>query len=153
MEKLRMREYDTVQFTRMVRKIKLFAQMQMGLLEKILAWVSLYGYKKGEKICRQGDIGDSFFVIYEGSVTVTVRKWGLFSRRLAVLGPGDCFGEMALLRQAHRNATVTCNEDTRVFVLLAEHFSDALAGNAVFAEEVRRLALEREFEDKCGYSV
>jgi CRP-like cAMP-binding protein len=153
MEKLRMREYDTVQFTRMVRKIKLFSNMQMGLLEKILAWVSLYSYKQGEKICRQGETGDSYFVIYEGRVSVTVRKWRFLSRRLAVLGPGDCFGEMALLRQAPRNATVTCEEDTRVFALLAEHFHDALAGNAAFAEEVRKLALEREFEDKCGFHV
>ncbi len=148
-----MREFDTVQFTRMVRKIKLFANIQMGLLEKILAWVSMFSYKKGEKICRQGETGDSFFVIYEGRVSVTVREWGFFSRRLSVLGPGDCFGEMALLRQAPRNATITCTEDAKVFMLLAEHFNDALAGNAIFAEEVRRLALEREYEDKCGFSA
>ena len=153
MQKLRLSEYDTVQFTSMVRRIKLFANMQMGLLEKILAWVSLCRYKKGEKICRQGETGDSYFVVYEGRVSVTVRKWLLFSRRVAVLGPGDCFGEMALLRQAPRNATVTCLEETRVFVLLAEHFHDALKGNAAFAEEIKKLALEREFEDKCGYHV
>lgn len=148
-----MREYDTVQFTKMVRKIKLFSSMQMDLLEKILAWVSLYSFKKGENICRQGGTGDSYFVIYEGAVTVTVKKWFFLSRRLAVLGPGDCFGEMALLRQAPRNATVMCKEDTRVFMLLAEHFHDALAGNPDFAEEVRKLALERELEDKCGYET
>lgn len=152
MEKLRIREYDTVQFTRMARKLKLFSNMRMGLLEKILAWVSLYRYKKGEKICRQGEPGDSYYVIYEGSVSVAVKK-RFFSRRVAVLGPGDCFGELALLRQAPRNATVTCEADTSVFMLPAEHFHDALAGDAVFAEEVRKLALERELEDKCGFRV
>jgi CRP-like cAMP-binding protein len=134
MEKLRMREYDTVQFTKMVSKLKLFASMRMDLLEKILVWVSLYQYKKGDKVCRQGERGDSFFVVYEGRVRVSVKKWGLFSKTVAMLGPGDCFGEMSLLREAPRNATVTCAEDTKVFVLLSEHFYDALKGNAVFAE-------------------
>ena len=141
-----MKEYDIVQFTKSVRAIKLFASMQMDLLEKLLAWVSLYRYKKGEKICRQGETGDSYFVVYDGRVSVSVKKWFFFSAQLAVLGPGDCFGEMALLRQAPRNATVTCLEDTRVFVLLTEHFQDALKGNAAFAQEIEKLAKERELD-------
>lgn len=145
MEKLRIREFDTVQFTKMVRKLKLFSNMRMDLLEKILAWVGLYGYKKGEKICRQGEIGDSFFVVYEGKVSVSVKQLGLFSKQIAVLGPGECFGEMSLLMRTPRTATVTCEEDTRVFVLLSENFNAALEGNADFAEEMRRLAMERGF--------
>jgi CRP-like cAMP-binding protein len=118
----------------------------MGLLEKILAWVSLYQYKKGEKICRQGEPGDSYFVIYEGRVSVSSKKWLFFSTRLAELGPGDCFGEMALLRQVPRNATVTCLAETKVFMLQADHFHDALKGNAAFAQEIEKLAKEREFD-------
>lgn len=145
MEKLRIREFDTVQFTKMVRKIKLFSSMRMDLLEKILAWVGLYGYKKGEKICRQGEIGESFFVVYEGKVSVSVKQLGLFSKQIALLGPGECFGEMSLLMRTRRTATVTCEEDTRVFVLLSDNFNAALEGNADFAEEMRRLAAERGF--------
>ncbi|OGR40911.1 MAG: hypothetical protein A2X35_02980 [Elusimicrobia bacterium GWA2_61_42] len=147
MEKLRVKEFDTVQFTKMVRRTKLFANMQMGLLEKILAWVCLYRYRKGEKICRQGDPGDSFFVVYEGRVAVSLKHLAFFSKKAAMLGPGDCFGEMSLFRQTPRNATVTCEEETKVFVLRSEDFHAALKDNPVFAEEMKRLVAEREFQD------
>ena len=147
MEKLRIKEFDTVQFTKMVRKIKLFSSMRMDLLEKILAWVGLHGYKKGEKICRQGDPGDSFYVVAEGKLGVSVKN-GLFSfsKKVAELGPGGCFGEMALLSRAPRTATVACEEPSKLFVLLADHFDAAMAQNPAFAEEIRKLSSDRKFE-------
>lgn len=148
MEKQRVREFDLVQFSKMVRRIKLFASMRMDLLEKILSWVRVYRCAKGERICSEGDPGDSFFVIYEGKVAVTIKKWLFFSKRVAVLGPGDCFGEMALLRRAPRNATVTCLEPVAVFVVMAEHFDEALKGNPDFAGEMEKIVKEREFEDR-----
>lgn len=142
-----MTQDGAVQFTRMVRKIRLFSDMQMALLEKILAWVCLYRCEKGEKICRQGELGDSFFVVSTGSVSVSVKKGLFFSTQVAVLRSGDCFGEMSLLGRAPRNATVTCEEESRVFVLLSENFNDILKSNPAFAEEIKKLARQREFED------
>lgn len=149
MEKLHLREFDRVQFTKMVSRLRLFSSIKMGLLEEILAWVKLYRYRKGEEICRQGDAGDYFFVVYEGKVSVRRRKFWLFSTRVAALGPGDCFGETALVRNAPRNATVTCEEDTSVFVLLSEHFNKALEANPEFASQVRELIMERDFTERA----
>lgn len=148
MKKLPMTDADTVQFTSMVRKISFFASMNMGLLEKILNRITLYQYDKGEKICRQGEDGDTFYVVSEGRLRVSVREGFVFSRTLAHLGPGDCFGEMALLNRAARNATVTCEEDSKLFILMVEHFDLALKENPVFYEEIKKLAAERGLELK-----
>ena len=146
MEKLILTDADTVRFTKMVQKIKFFAAINMGLLEKILNRITLYQCRKGEKICRQGDPADAFYVVNEGKLAVSVREAFLFSKTLARLGPGDCFGEMALLTRAPRNATVTCEEDSKVFALLVDNFDQVLQENPAFSSEIKKLAADRQFE-------
>lgn len=146
MNKLPLTDADTVLFTKLVRKINFFASMNMSLLEKILNRITYYQYGKGEKVCRQGDPGDTFFVVAEGKLKVSVREAFLFSRTLATFSAGDCFGEMALLERKPRNATVTCEEDSRIFILTAEHFGQVLAENPSFAQEIKQLAKDRQFE-------
>jgi len=146
MKKIAITDTETVQFTKIVKKIKLFAAMNMGLLEKILNRIYYYQYEKGEKVCRQGDPGDAFYVVNEGRLLVSVREAFLFSRTLAHLVPGDCFGEMALLAREPRNATVTCEEDSKIFVLMIDNFDQVLAENPAFAQEMKKLAADRNFE-------
>ena len=146
MKKLAVTDAETVQFTHIVKKIKFFASMNMGLLEKVLNRISYYQYAKGEKVCRQGEPGDAFCVVNEGKLLVSVREAFLFSRTLARLGPGDCFGEMSLLNSAPRNATVACEADSKVFVLMRENFDQVLAENPAFALEIKKLAADRRFE-------
>ncbi|OGR44577.1 MAG: hypothetical protein A2X35_00510 [Elusimicrobia bacterium GWA2_61_42] len=146
MKKLPLTDADTVQFTKMVKKINFFASMNMGLLEKILSRITYYQYDGGEKVCRQGDPGDTFYVVSEGKLKVTVREAFLFSRTLATFGPGDCFGEMALLERKPRNATVACEADSKIFILTADHFDQVLAENPAFKQEIKRLAADRRFE-------
>lgn len=147
MKKLELTDADTVEFGKMVRKIKFFASLNMGLLEKILNRITLYQYENGEKVCRQGESGDSFYVVRTGRLGVNVKK-GFFtsSKRMAALGPGDCFGEMSLLSREPRNATVICEEDTKLFVLMADSFDQVLEENPVFRDEIKRLSAERSFE-------
>lgn len=148
MNKLPLTSTGIVEFGKMVQKMKFFASMNMGLIEKILDRISLYQYDKGEVVCRQGAEGDSFFLILEGRLRVSVREGFIFSRTLARLAPGDCFGEMAILNRAPRNATVTCTTDAKIFVLLADTFDQLLAENQAFSEEIKRLSAERSFELK-----
>ncbi|MBI5568481.1 MAG: protein kinase [Desulfomonile tiedjei] len=64
----------------------------------------------GERLIAQGDEGDSFYIIQNGSCSVSLEKAGIV-RPLAVLGPGDLVGEMAILTGEHRNAHVDAQTD------------------------------------------
>lgn len=147
MKRLPVTDNEVVLFTKMVRSINLFASMNMGLLESILRHINYFEFDPQEVVCRQGDAGDSFYVVAEGRLSVKVKS-GFFSsaKQVAELKPGDCFGEMALLLRAKRNATVTCEEPSKLFVLLADHFDAAAKQNPAFAEEIKHLAADRKFE-------
>lgn len=86
-------------------------------------------------------------MIAEGKVSVNVKN-GFFSlsKKVAELGPGNIVGEMSLLTRAPRTATLTCEEPSKVFVLLADHFDEALRQNPAFAQEIKNLAAGRKFE-------
>lgn len=149
MKRLTASNEDIAVFSEMSRKVSFFSQMTVGLLEKIFAFVMLFEYKKGDKICKQGGPGDSFYLVYSGRLAVNVKK-GFFGsdKKVAELGPGDFFGEMALLDRTPRTATVECEEDSRVFVLLAEQFNEVARGNPEFTAYMKSLAAGRKFELK-----
>ncbi len=72
-------------------------------------------------LCREGDVGEAMFLILEGEVTVRRR-----GKTLATLGPGSYFGELALLTQRPRNATVTATKDGTALVLGRREFKDII---------------------------
>ena len=73
-------------------------------------------YKDGEAIIKQGEAGDCMYVIQSGKATVTQSKNGK-EVKIAELGDGDFFGEMALFERKIRSATVRSNGDTRVLTI------------------------------------
>ena len=70
----------------------------------------------GDALCKEGDIGREFFVIVEGEIEVTVKG------KIAERGEGDFVGEIALLEDTSRTATVTAKTPLRLFVLTREDF-------------------------------
>lgn len=147
MKRLAITPADLVQFSKMVRSLKFFETMNMVMLERVLEGLQVFEFHRGEKICVQGEAGDTFFVVQQGSLEVSVRRGSLsLSKQVAILGPGDCFGEMALLRQAPRNATVECRTPSRIFVLPSRHFQAVLEQNPEFSAHIRDLAATRQFE-------
>lgn len=146
MKKLPFTDEESVLFTRAVRRINFFEKLNMGLLEEILKRLVYYQYEKGEKVCQQGGPGDAFYVIAAGKLNVSVREAFFFSKNLATLGPGDCFGEMALLDRKPRSATVACEEESRIFVLTVDEFDKVVAENPSFKQEMKRLATDRQYE-------
>ena len=84
-------------------------------------------YAAGEPVIRQGDTGDSMFVVIDGRVEVTAEQADAAPVRLAVLGDGDYFGEMSLMTGAPRVATVTALVETRLMEVGKESFRGVLA--------------------------
>lgn len=95
--------------------------------------------KEFDVICKEGDQGDSCFVIIQGSVTVSKGP-----KTIGVLGPGEAFGEIALFfTQGKRTATVMAQRDTSVLEIKAKDFYGMLAENLLLAAEFEKLALAR----------
>lgn len=75
----------------------------------------------GAVLCKEGEPGHEFYLVLSGGVTV--RRKG---RKLNTLGPGQHFGELALLHRGPRNATVTADGETTLLVLGQREFSGVL---------------------------
>lgn len=73
-------------------------------------------YRDGEAIVRQGEVGNSMFVVQAGQVGIYVEA-GESEKFLRHLGPGDCFGELALFDNDVRSATVRADGEARVLTL------------------------------------
>ena len=92
----------------------------------------------GEAIIREGDIGEELFLISEGEVEVN--RTG---REVARLGPGDFFGELALMSGNPRNATITALKPVETYVLGADDFRTAIDASASFRDQLRRVYFQR----------
>ncbi len=144
MEKLELTDLDYGHLATSLRKVDFFAPMTIGQLEMILPYILLMRYTSGESVFNQGDVGDAFYILYDGSVKVRVNTFLFFSKPVADLGPGSFFGEMALLSSEPRNASIVAQETTRLFVLLSRDFQYVLKQNPEFAEEMRKIADQRK---------
>ena len=104
-----------------LRSVKLFAGMQEGDLKKIAQQMREVTHTKGTQIAVRGREGVGFMVILDGEAEVTTPDG-----RSRVLGPGDHFGEMALLDQGGRSSTVVATTDLVVAAIPEWHFKPFL---------------------------
>jgi CRP/FNR family cyclic AMP-dependent transcriptional regulator len=88
--------------------------------------------KAGEIICKEGDPGDTMYIIQEGKVRVT-KNIGGKGYVLAILDKGDFFGEMALVSRIKRTATVISLTETRILEFDRSGFLDLIKKNASIA--------------------
>ena len=95
----------------------------------------------GRVLCKEGDRGREFFVLVEGKVDVA-RK----GRRVATLGAGDFVGEISLLEETPRTATVTAKTPVRFFVLTPRDFRQVVAENPSVERKVLRALARRVLE-------
>jgi CRP-like cAMP-binding protein len=86
-----------------------------------------HAFPKGSIIVREGENGDCAFLIQSGKVSVSVNVAGSGLRRIAALGPGEIFGEMAFVFDGPRSATVEALEDTVVVVITRNILDEKLA--------------------------
>lgn len=112
-----------------LRSVAIFAQLPAPALEQLASRLEPARIRTGEEIFRQGEAGDRFYVIGEGEVDVFVD--GRFVR---TEGAGDHFGEIALLRDVPRTATVRARTDVEVYALERDEFISAVTGHPQSAE-------------------
>jgi small-conductance mechanosensitive channel/CRP-like cAMP-binding protein len=100
-------------------------------------------FGRGERIVRQGDAGDSMYVVVDGTAIVTVTDDSDSDREVARLGRGEFFGEMALLTGESRNANVTAVDDLTVLVITKAALQDMLAKRPLLAQEMAEIVAAR----------
>jgi diguanylate cyclase (GGDEF)-like protein len=105
----------------LIARVPLFRQLPGGDLERIVAATHRVSFERGEIVVEIGDPGRSLFIVVEGTVQVLYPSRSA-DFELARLGVGDFFGEMALLNDKPRSATVRTLEHVEVLVLDKDDF-------------------------------
>jgi CRP-like cAMP-binding protein len=95
----------------------------------------------GQVLCKEGDTGQEFFVIVDGKTEITSK-----GKPVAARGGGDFVGEIALLEDTKRTATVTAKTSLRVFVLTRQDFRRLVDNNPGVEQKVMRALARRVVE-------
>jgi CRP-like cAMP-binding protein len=122
----------------LLRATPLFAPLGPPTLESLARSLESVAVPAGTDVVEQGDEGDRFFVIAGGEADVVAS-----GHRVATLGRGDGFGEIALMYGVPRTATVTARTDMQLYALEREAFCLALTGHATLNTAAHNLAEER----------
>ena len=101
-----------------------------NVVERLARQSDVVAVPAGSAVFREGDIGDRFYIVESGDVEVSTA-----GRVLARRGPGESFGEIALLRDVTRTATVTALSDVVMRAIERRHFLPAVAGHAGASEQ------------------
>ena len=114
--------------TETIARVPLFTGLEKRDLERIADSFKERNYSAGDEIAGEGQGGAGFFIIAEGTAKVTVQ-----GQDRATLGPGDYFGEIALIDEGARTATVTADTDMKTYAMTFWEFRPIVETDARIA--------------------
>jgi len=120
---------------RLLRRVELFSFLAPAALERVAGHLQRVDAEAGEVLMRQGDRGDRVYLVAEGSVEVIRDGFHVADR-----GPGAVVGEIALLRDVPRTATVRVADPAQLYALDREEFLQIVAGDSALAGEADAMA-------------
>lgn len=129
-----------------LRGVELFEVLDNAELHELAEHVNLQLYARDERLARQGEPGDTFFILRSGRVRIDVDDVlgdSLAAVTVNQLGPGDFFGEMSLLTGAPRGATVIAEEDTEALVVAQADIAPLLQANPELPERLGAVLARR----------
>jgi len=121
-----------------LERVPLFAGLTDGERTQVAEWFDVQEHDAGERIVHEGSSGYGFFVLDEGEVRIEHD-----GTEVGRLGPGDVFGELALLGDGRRHADVIAVTDVRVLSMFGTHFREMQASMPAIEAGLERLADER----------
>jgi CRP-like cAMP-binding protein len=122
----------------LLKKAPLFSGCSKKELEQVAMVADEIDFRAGKTLIKEGSPGREFFVLVDG--TAEIRRKG---RKIDSAGPGDFFGEMALLTDHPRNATVTTTSDVDALVVTARSFRALVESYPLIALKVMRAVADR----------
>jgi len=120
-------------------KSRFFGQLSPERRSALAMKLSLCEVKAGQTVVRKGERGDLFYLVGAGELEVLDDR----GDRVGSLGPGDHFGEVALLTDVPRTATVRAVSDATLLTLPKESFVEGIAADLRLSERIEQLAAER----------
>jgi CRP-like cAMP-binding protein len=126
----------------LIKKVPLFSRCSKKSLEEISSIADEIDLPDGRELTREGERGREFFVLVEGEVDVTQA-----GEHVRTLSAGDFFGEIALISDEPRTATVTAKGPVRMLVITDRAFKALVERSPEIDAEVREAAAERTAAD------
>jgi CRP-like cAMP-binding protein len=130
------------QMVRSMGNIRFLQLLPADEIAQLIPFVNFRHYKTGEIIFRQGEPGKELFFVSRGKVHV-IRTNGNSEKEIAELDAGDVFGEIALISDQPRTATVQALEETEVLILQKKDFDNLLSSSLLLQEASKKLVDER----------
>jgi MFS family permease len=126
----------------LLRGVSIFSALPLPQMELLVRSTVPRDVTTGEVVVRQGDVGDNFYVVASGRARVFRDD-----QEIAVHGPGAWFGEVALVHDQPRNATVVAGEPSQLLSIDRETFLSVVGRNRAAHDEALRVAQQRHFDD------
>ena len=124
--------------TQVLAKLALFASLDERDLRQLARWFEPRSVSAGVELVGERAAGYSFFVLTDGAATVTAA-----TETVAQLGPGDFFGEGAIVGSGRRNSTVTTTAPSEVLVMFGTEFRRMQSALPAVAATIESAARER----------
>jgi MFS family permease len=122
----------------LLHSIPIFKPLPAPALDQLASSLIPVTATAGSEVIRKGDHGDRFYILTSGEVEVVSEEQGA-----STLGPGDYFGEIALLRDVPRTATVSAKTDLQLYALERDEFLSAVTGDPASAEAADAVVASR----------
>ncbi len=126
--------HDALRICEFLKTVDAFSDLTPIELTNVAEKMAKRRFVAGDTVIREGDSGEEFFLISDGTVEVMRQD-----HEVATLGPGDFFGKSALISGDPRNATVVASEDLDTYVLGKSDFRAAIEASASFREQLYRI--------------
>ena len=129
---------DALRICEFLKGVEAFKNLTPHELTNVAERMTRRQFMPGEVIIREGEVGEELFLISEGEVEIDRE-----GREVARLGPGDFFGELALMSGNPRNANVVAKRPVDTYVLGKDDFDAAIQASTSFREQLRRVYFAR----------
>ena len=133
---------ENVKYSWLLRGMPIFDELSSQELDQLAAWLEPQEIKAGELLFTEGDPGDKFYIVESGEVVIS-RIVDDQPVEISRREPGEYFGEIALLQDRPRTATISASIDTRLLSLKAEYFQQLLSNFMQLGATVSRTSSRR----------
>ena len=126
----------TKELIEQLRQVSLFTRLKTRDLKRLAALFEQVKYNQGDFLTRQGEIGDSFYLLVSGQATVWHMDSDGAEQAVRVLNPGDHFGTTSLFLDEARDATVRIDQNSTILSLERSLFNDFLDDSPAIRDDL-----------------